>query len=128
MNNNKGVRIDKWLWAVRIFKTRSMSSDQCRKGKVLIEGMPVKPSRIIYGDEIIVVKKLPVIYTYRVKEILENRVGAKLVNQYMEDLTDSEELEKLDVFRLAGFEKRDRGIGRPTKKERRLIDRFKDKS
>ena len=127
MSIKDGIRIDKWLWAVRIFKTRSISTEECRKGRVLIEGMPVKPSRTIHGDEIIVVKKPPVIYTYKVKGLTENRVGAKLVPEFLEDLTSSGEIEKLDIFRLAGYEKRDRGTGRPTKKERRLIDKFKDK-
>ena len=121
---NKTVRIDKYLWAVRLFKTRSQAADACKKGKVLINGLTVKPSREINVDDVFELKKNPVIYKYKVKELLSNRVGAKLVAQYLEDITPSDELFKLEVERNMPYFKRDRGAGRPTKKERRDIDRL----
>ena len=87
MTDNKPVRIDKFLWSVRLYKTRSIASDECRKGRIIINNIQVKPSRIVLKDEIITVKKPPVIYTYRVIEPIENRVSAKLVDQFIEDLT-----------------------------------------
>lgn len=121
----KQVRIDKFLWSVRIYKTRSIASEACRKGRIIINNVQVKPSRSVFRDEIITVKKLPVIYTYRVIEPIENRVSAKLAIKYIEDLTPEEEKSKLDV-RLTGFNSnREKGSGRPTKKERRNLDRFK---
>lgn len=119
------VRIDKYLWAVRLFKTRSLASEACKKGHVSMDDMPVKPSRTVQAGDVIEVRKMPVYYSYRVKEPLEKRVGAKIVGQYVEDITPPEELEKLkmqDDF----FIKRDRGAGRPTKKERRLLDDLQD--
>lgn len=120
----KQVRIDKFLWSVRIFKTRSIASEACRKGRIIINNIQVKPSRSVLRDEIITVKKPPVIFTYRVIEPIENRVSAKLAIKYIEDLTPEEEKSKLDV-RLAGLTgNREKGSGRPTKKERRNLDRF----
>ena len=87
MTEDKPVRIDKFLWSVRIFKTRSIASDECRKGRIIINNVQVKPSRIVLKNEIISVKKPPVIFTYRIIEPIENRVSAKLVDQYIEDLT-----------------------------------------
>lgn len=121
------VRIDKWLWAVRIFKTRSIASAECLKGRVLVNGVPVKPSRIIKEGDLLVVKKPPVLLTYKVKALLENRVAAKLVDLYLENFTSEEELNKLDMVKLSGFINRDKGEGRPTKKDRRSLDRFMDK-
>lgn len=129
MNQNpdiQQVRIDKFLWSVRIYKTRSIASEACRKGRIIINKVQVKPSRSVFRDEIITVKKPPVIYTYRVIEPIENRVSAKLATKYIEDLTPEEERVKLDV-RLSGFTgHREKGSGRPTKKERRNLDRFTD--
>ncbi len=121
----KKVRIDKWLWAVRIYKTRSLATEACKKGRVIIDGVQVKPSREIKTGDIILVRKLPVIYTFRVKNTLEKRLSAKLVQDYIEDLTSVEELNKLNINETV-FIKRDRGTGRPTKKERRIIDRLKN--
>lgn len=118
------TRVDKYLWSVRIYKTRSLATEACKKGRVTISDMPVKPSRSIAEGEVISVKKPPVIYTYKVIEPIQNRVGAKLVPQFMEDITPQEELDKLkmaDDF----FYKRERGAGRPTKKERRILDKLK---
>ncbi len=124
MSDNKNVRIDKFLWSVRIYKTRSIASDECRKGRIIINNIQVKPSRIVIKNEIITVKKPPVNYSYRVIEPIENRVGAKLVAQFIEDLTPEEEKLKLEIGQSGGMVYRDKGTGRPTKKERRLIDRL----
>ena len=120
------IRIDKWLWAVRLFKTRTQASDACRGGKVKIDGQNVKPSRDIKVGEEIEVQMGIVRKKVGVKAILKNRVGAKLVENYMEDLTPTEEYEKLDMLKQLNYEKRDRGTGRPTKKNRRDISKLKD--
>ena len=119
------IRLDKWLWAVRMFKTRTQANDYCRLGRVEVNGQTAKASREIErGDEISV--RYPE-YTkkVRVKEVLKTRVGAKLVEDFMEDITLPEELERLELHRKMRMEMRPRGQGRPTKKERRLIERFK---
>jgi len=126
MPDNKTIRIDKFLWSVRIYKTRSIASDECRKGRIIINDIQVKPSRIVVKNEIITVKKPPVIYSYRVIEPIENRVSAKLVEQFIEDLTPEAEKAKLNIRDSIGIIHRDKGTGRPTKKERRQIDRVKD--
>lgn len=126
MADNKTIRIDKFLWSVRIYKTRSIASDECRKGRIFINDIQVKPSRAVLKNEIITVKKPPVIYTYKVIEPIENRVSAKLVEQFIEDMTKEEEKAKLDLRLASGIVYRDKGTGRPTKKERRLIDKIKD--
>jgi len=126
MADNKTVRIDKFLWSVRLYKTRSIASDECRKGRILIDNIQVKPSRLVAAGEKIIVKKPPVNYVYRILEPIENRVSAKLVEKFMEDLTPEEEKIKLDVKQSAGIFFRDKGTGRPTKKERRLIDKLKE--
>jgi len=118
-------RIDKFLWAVRIYKTRAIASEAVKKGQITIGGMSVKPSRVVQAGEIISVRKMPVIYRYRVIEVIENRVGAKLVSGFIEDITPQEELDKLKM-QDAFFIKRDRGTGRPTKKERRDLNDFID--
>jgi ribosome-associated heat shock protein Hsp15 len=127
MSDNKEIRIDKFLWSVRIYKTRSIASDECRKGRIIIKDVQVKPSRSVYVNEIITVKKPPVTYTYRVIEPIENRVGAKLVEKYVEDLTPESEKARLDIRDPFGNIHREKGTGRPTKKERRQIDRLRDK-
>jgi ribosome-associated heat shock protein Hsp15 len=126
MSESNLVRIDKFLWSVRIFKTRSIASEACRKGRVIINDHPVKPSRTVSPNDIITVKKLPVILTYRVIEPVQNRVSAKLAGNFVEDLTPEAEKVKLENKRsdLHGF--REKGLGRPTKKERRDIDRLFD--
>jgi ribosome-associated heat shock protein Hsp15 len=126
MTDKKEIRIDKFLWSVRIYKTRSIASDECRKGRIIINDIQVKPSRTVLKNEIITVKKPPVNYSYRVIELIENRVGAKLVSQFIEDLTPEEEKIKLELGQTGGMVYRDKGTGRPTKKERRQIDRIKD--
>jgi ribosome-associated heat shock protein Hsp15 len=126
MSQSSEPRVDKFLWSVRIFKTRSVSADACKKGRVIIDELPVKPSRSEKPGEVIIVKKPPVNYSYRIKEFPKNRVSAKLVPDYIEDITPEEELLKLDMTD-SFFIKRDRGSGRPTKKERREIDKIKGK-
>lgn len=126
MADKKEIRIDKFLWSVRIYKTRSIASDECRKGRIIINDIQVKPSRSVLKNEIITVKKPPIIYSYKVIEPIENRVAAKLVEQFIEDLTPEEEKNKLDIKQAVGIVYRDKGTGRPTKKERRLIDRIRD--
>jgi ribosome-associated heat shock protein Hsp15 len=121
------VRIDKWLWAVRIFKSRSLSADACRTGKVSINEMPVKASRELKNNDIIVIQQPPVTRTVKVLSLLRNRVSAKLVPLYMEDLTPAAEYEKIEVRRAAAFIYRPRGTGRPTKKERRDMDEEKNR-
>ena len=120
------VRIDKFLWAVRLYKTRSLAADACKNNHVLIKGNSVKPSREIKISEVFELKRNPVIYKYRVQELLSNRVGAKLVENYIEDITSEEELFKLEVNAKMPYFKRDRGAGRPTKKERRDIDKLRE--
>ncbi len=120
------VRIDKWLWAVRIFKTRSIATDACRKGRVAIDGATVKPARMLQRGVIVSVRKPPVTYSFRVLELLGSRVGAKLVPQYMENVTPREQYELLELQRVSGFVDRAKGLGRPTKKDRRDLDQFVD--
>lgn len=121
----EGVRIDKWLWAVRVYKTRSQAAEACKKSRVLVNGAPAKPSREIQKGDKIVVRKMPVLYSLLVKEVLEKRVSAKLAPDYCEDQTTIEELNKLNV-KETFYINRERGTGRPTKKERRDIDKLYD--
>lgn len=120
----ESVRIDKWLWAVRLFKTRSQASEDCRKGKVMIGGIPVKPSREIRVGETIQLKRPPITRSYKVLSLTENRMGAKLVPEYMTETTPASELEILEMQKNMSFFNRDKGTGRPTKKERRDLDDF----
>ena len=126
MSRNDNIRIDKFLWAVRIFKTRSLASDACRKGKITINNIQVKPSRIIATNETVVVKKVPLTYYFTIIKPIEKRVSAKLVHLYVTDITPENEKTKLINRELAGFGYRERGTGRPTKRERRNIDRLKE--
>lgn len=118
------VRIDKWLWAMRIFKTRTIATEACKKGRVLMGGVAVKPSRTIKEGDIINVRKPPVTYSFRVKALAQNRLGAKLVPEYMENITPKSELDLLDVVRISGFIDRRKGLGRPTKREGRDLAEF----
>jgi ribosome-associated heat shock protein Hsp15 len=121
----RGIRIDKWLWAVRIFKTRSLASDACRSGKVKIHDQAVKPSREIKIDEVVTISLPPITKTVKVISVIGNRVSAKLVPGIMEDLTPEAEYQKLKRLNDTNFEFRERGIGRPTKRERREIEYLK---
>ena len=120
------LRIDKYLWAIRVFKTRSEATEACKGGKVKVAGIPAKPSRTIQAGEVIQVRKGIVTYTYKVLRPLENRVGAKLVPDYAENLTPEEEMEKLKAPVESFFVTRDRGAGRPTKKDRRAMEQLWD--
>jgi ribosome-associated heat shock protein Hsp15 len=122
------VRIDKWLWAVRIFKTRSLSTEACRTGKVSIKDMPVKASREVKINDIIVIQQTPVIRTVKVLSLLRNRVSAKLVPLHLEDMTPTSEYEKIEIRKAVAFVYRPRGMGRPTKKERRDMQEFGEES
>lgn len=119
------TRIDKWLWAMRVFKTRTIATDACKKGRVSMgDGTVVKPSRTIDVGDIIKVRKPPITYTFRVKALTENRLGAKLVPDYLENLTPKSEYDLLEVVKISGFIDRQKGLGRPTKREGRELSRF----
>lgn len=118
------ARIDKWLWAARIFKTRTMASDACKNGRIMIDGVKLKPSRMVKEGDVIQVRKPPVTYSFKILKAIQNRVGAKLVPEVMENVTPKSQLEILEMSRIGGFVSRARGTGRPTKKERREIDEF----
>lgn len=120
------VRIDKWLWSIRAFKTRTDAADACKLGRVTINGALAKASRDVKVNDIIGVKKLPVVYTFKVLALIANRQPAKNVYLYAENLTPEEELDKLKMNRTIIFAQRDRGTGRPTKRERRQIDDLMD--
>ena len=117
-------RIDKWLWATRIFKTRSMATDACKKGRVMVDGVCIKPSRNIKIGDTISVKKPPVTYTFEVTGLTEARIGAKLVPQYLINKTTKDQYELLDMVKISGFVNRQKGLGRPTKKEGRELAHF----
>lgn len=121
------VRIDKYLWAVRLYKTRSLATDACRCGHVRLNGMPVKPSHEVREGEVYELSIEQLHKVIEVKQLLNNRVGAKLVENYIIDRTPQEEYERIQMVRKYAFEKRDRGSGRPTKRERRDIEEFKYK-
>lgn len=118
------VRIDKWMWATRIFKTRSIAADACKKGRVMVGGVSVKPSRTIKIGDVIQVRKPPVTFSFKVVGLTQNRVGAKLVPEYMENVTTPDQYELLEMNKISGFVNRAKGMGRPTKKERRELEQF----
>lgn len=120
------VRVDKWLWAMRVFKTRTIATDACKKGRVLMSGAAVKPSRTIKVGDIIDVKKPPITYTFKVVQLTQNRLGAKLVPEYLENLTPKSQYDLLEMSRISGFIDRQKGLGRPTKREGREMERFKE--
>ena len=118
------VRVDKYLWAMRIYKTRSIAADACKNGRVSMGSVQLKPSRTFKVGDVFNVRKGPITYTFRVLQLTENRLGAKLVPEYMRDETSPQQLEILELARMAGNGGRDRGTGRPTKKDRREIMTF----
>lgn len=120
------ARLDKWLWSVRIFKTRTIAAEACKKGRISINGTVAKPSKTVKDGDTVQVRKAPVTYTFRVLKAIENRVGAKLVPDMMENLTPPDQYELLEMNRISGFVKRAAGLGRPTKKERRDMEDFLD--
>ncbi|MDE5886008.1 MAG: RNA-binding S4 domain-containing protein [Muribaculaceae bacterium] len=121
-------RIDKWLWCMRVFKTRTIATDACKKGRVSINGVVMKPSRMIKPGDVIDVRKPPVTYSFRVKQIAPNRLGAKLVPEYLENVTSPSQYELLEMTKISGFVDRRKGLGRPTKRESRDLNRFKEDS
>ena len=110
------VRIDKWMWATRIFKTRTIAAEACKKGRVMVGGVTVKPSRTIKVGEVIQVRKPPITFSFKVLALAQNRMGAKLVPEYMENVTTPDQYEILEMNRISGFVNRAKGLGRPTKK------------
>lgn len=118
------VRVDKWLWAVRIFKTRTIASEACKKGRVMVDNVSIKPSRTIRKGDVIQVRKPPVTFSFKVLELTDKRMGAKLVPDFMENITPPDQYEILELNKISGFVDRQRGTGRPTKKERRDLEQF----
>ena len=118
------ARLDKFLWAARIFKTRTIAADACKNGRVMIDGVKQKPSRMVKEGDVIQVRKPPITYSFKILQAIQNRVGAKLVPEIMENVTTPDQYELLEMNRLSGFVNRARGTGRPTKKERRELDDF----
>ena len=118
------VRIDKFLWCVRLYKTRSDATDAVKNNKVLLDGNTIKPSKEVVVGNVISIKKPPITYSFRIKDLIANRQGAKLVNLYIDNVTPEEELKKLELAALESFAVRDRGAGRPTKRDRRDIETF----
>ena len=118
------IRVDKYLFAMRLYKTRTIAADACKKGRITMGGAQLKPARTFHIGDVFSVRKGPITYTYRIKQLSENRLGAKLVPDYLQDITAPDQLELLELTRLAGQTGRDRGTGRPTKKDRREIETF----
>lgn len=116
------LRIDKFLWSVRLYKTRSKATEACRAGKVKVDDKIVRPAKAISVGDSFQLKKGPITYSFKIKELLSSRVGAKLVADYIDNVTSKEELEKLEILRLSYSQSRSKGLGRPTKKDRRTID------
>lgn len=123
------VRIDKWLWATRVFKTRTIATDACKKGRVSIGGgINVKPSHLIKRGDTVIVRKPPISYSFQVLDLIENRIGAKLVPNYLKNITSPDQYELLEMVKINGFVNRQKGLGRPTKKDGREIAKFFDMS
>lgn len=118
------ARIDKWMWATRIFKTRTIAAEACKKGRIYINGAQAKPARMIKPGDTIQVKKPPITYSFKVIQAIEKRVGAKLVPEIMENVTTPDQYELLEMSKISGFVNRAKGTGRPTKKDRRDLDEF----
>ncbi len=121
---NESPRIDKWLWSVRLFKTRTMAAEACHKGQILMDGLPVKASRLVKPGDVVRVRRSPIWRSYRVLGSPGSRVGAKELEKYLIDITPAEELAQLEMHKMGQWITRDRGAGRPTKKERRDLDDF----
>lgn len=120
------VRIDKWMWATRIFKTRTIAAEACKKNRIMIGGVNVKPSRMIKVGDVVQVRKPPVTFSFKVLALTERRMGAKLVPEYLENVTTPDQYEILEMNKISGFVDRARGLGRPTKKDRRELEQFTD--
>ena len=124
MSENNEARLDKWLWAARIYKTRTLAADACKNGRITINGSQAKPARTVKVGDQVGVKKSPVTYTFRVLQTIEKRVGAKILPEVLENITPPEQYELLEMSKISGFVNRARGTGRPTKKDRRALDDF----
>ncbi len=120
------VRIDKWLWAVRLYKTRSIAADACKKGHISMNGVNLKPARCIKVGDVVQVRRFPITLSLKVLQAVENRVSAKLVPEMLQDVTPPEQYELLEMSKMSGFVDRAKGSGRPTKKERRSLEAFFD--
>ncbi len=121
-------RVDKWLWAMRVFKTRTIATDACKKRRVMMGGVAVKPSRCVKPGDVIDVRKPPITYTFRVKALAPNRLGARLVPDYLENITPQAQYDLLEMTRISGFVDRRKGLGRPTKRDSRELSRFREDS
>lgn len=124
LKTNPVARLDKWLWAARIFKTRTIAANACKNNRVSKGNVSLKPSSMVKIGDVISVKKPPVVYSFKILNCIEQRVGAKLVAGVYENVTDAKQYELLEMSRISGFVDRARGTGRPTKKERRALDTF----
>ena len=120
------VRIDKWMWATRIFKTRTIAVEACKKGRVMINNVTVKPSRMIKKNDVLQVRKPPIVYSFKVLDLTDKRMGARLVENFLQNVTTADQLEILELQKIEGFVNRARGTGRPTKKDRRDLEGFTD--
>lgn len=121
-------RVDKWLWAMRIFKTRTISTEACKKGRVSVGDVVVKPSRTIKVGDVVNVRKPPITYSFKVKALAQNRLGAKLVSEYLENITPQSQYDLLEVVKISGFIDRKKGLGRPTKRDSRELSKFKEEN
>ena len=126
LKSQETARLDKWLWAARIFKTRTIAADACKNGRVTVDGQTLKPARTVKVGEVVSVKKPPITYSFKILNAIETRVGAKLISEVYENVTDPKQYELLEMSRISGFIDRARGTGRPTKKDRRALDAFVD--
>ena len=120
------IRVDKWLWTMRLFKTRSLAAETCKKGRVFINSIPLKPSHLVHVGDVIQLKRPPILFSYKIIDITQNRVGPKLVQNFMTQVTTRDQLELLEMLKLDKANARAKGLGRPTKKERRSLDEFID--
>lgn len=118
------ARIDKWLWAARIYKTRTLAAEACKKGRICIAGSQLKPSKNVKVGDVIEVRKPPVTYSFKILQAIEKRISAKMLPEILENVTSPEQYELLEMSKISGFANRARGTGRPTKKERRDLDEF----
>lgn len=131
MAAEKEERVDKWLWAMRVYKTRTIATEECKKGRVSVgegDGVVVKPSRTIKVGDTVHVRKPPIQYSFIVKQLTANRLGAKLVPEYLENITPQQQYDLLDVVRISGFVDRRKGLGRPTKREGRELSKFQEEA
>ena len=126
MEKDSGIRIDKFLWSVRLFKTRSLATEACQKGRVLLNNQPVKPSRTIKVNDIVAVKVPPIFRSFKILQLAKNRMGAKLVPDHIKEVTPQDQVDMLEMAQMATSTGRRKGLGRPTKKERRDLEQLFD--